>query len=68
MHYIRDKVRNSVTREEYGVEPLLRHVEVGHLGLPGYLIWMLPGSLAGKTAPLGWPVNVLGSHQMSWRK
>ncbi|KAK3572192.1 hypothetical protein QTP86_025596, partial [Hemibagrus guttatus] len=42
---LRDRVRNSVTREELGVEPLLLHIERGQLRWLGHLFRMPPGRL-----------------------
>ncbi|KAK3526845.1 hypothetical protein QTP86_000734 [Hemibagrus guttatus] len=45
---LRDRVRNSVTREELGVEPLLLHIERGQLSWLGHLFWMPPRRLPGE--------------------
>ncbi|KAK3527697.1 hypothetical protein QTP86_034170 [Hemibagrus guttatus] len=46
--YLRDRVRSSVTREEFGVEPLLLHIERVQLRWLGHLFWMPPGRLPGE--------------------
>ena len=43
--YLRDRVRSSVTQEEFGVEPLLLHIERSQLRWFGHLFRMPPGSL-----------------------
>ncbi|KAK3512930.1 hypothetical protein QTP70_029086, partial [Hemibagrus guttatus] len=45
---LRDRVRSSVTWEELGVEPLLLHIERGHLRWLGHLFRMPPGRLPGE--------------------
>ncbi|KAK3561554.1 hypothetical protein QTP86_008774 [Hemibagrus guttatus] len=45
---LRDRVRSSVTREEFGVEPLLLHIERGQLRWLGHLFRMPPGCLPGE--------------------
>ncbi|KAK3565485.1 hypothetical protein QTP86_010744 [Hemibagrus guttatus] len=42
---LRDRVRSSVTREEFGVEPLLFHIERGQLRWLGHLFRMPSGRL-----------------------
>ena len=42
---LRDRVRNSVTQEELGVEPLLLHIERSQLRWPGHLYRIPPGCL-----------------------
>ena len=44
-HFLRDRVRSSVTREELGVELLLLHIERSQLRWLGHLFQMPPGRL-----------------------
>ncbi|KAK3538164.1 hypothetical protein QTP70_032558 [Hemibagrus guttatus] len=45
---LRDRLRSSVTQEEFGVKPLLLHIERGQLRWLGHLFRMPPGRLPGE--------------------
>ena len=66
-HFLRDRVRSSVTREELRVEPLCLHVERSQLRWLGHLYWMPTGRLPREVF-LAYPTSrrPQGRHKTRW--